>query len=115
MADFELKMTRGDGPTFPITFDADVPDDAVVWFTAKHSHADDDAEAVIALSTTAGGVERESGTSYLVTIPAGDTAALTGSEVTVLVADVQLREDGGEPQTVAHGFVVVRPDVTRAT
>lgn len=106
--------------------------DAHIWFAAKRSHADADADAVLRKGTPGTGltgitVAEEAGTPTealpwlgggvaTVTIAATDTAGLPDHGVR-LVWDAQYAPAGGaEPQDpdAWHGVLVVLPDVTRA-
>lgn len=127
---FEIdEITRGDGRTLTITatYPEAIPGQNIaagnpypltgktIWFTAKRRISDADADAVISKKTGAG-IEVLAGQTNKarITINATDTDDLPDQTVT-LACDVQVKEPGKDPWTVAEGRLRVRPDVTRAT
>ena len=112
----DLELPRGDTGRWLLTFNVNLTG-AKVWFTAKRAFTDADSAAVIALSTTTGGVtilDAALGTARLV-IPSSATSALTTpgppSPLT-LVYDIQIREADGTITTVQQGRLNIRGDVT---
>jgi len=87
---------------------------ATIWFTAKRSLEDDDAEAPgFQQSTVAGGVEiiDPDLAQYQVTIEPGSTVGLTAPEV--FSCDVQVRTALPQTLTIMRGSLSVQLDVTR--
>lgn len=115
-----LDMYRGDKRTWTITvtqagdkFDLT---GSTIWFTAKKKYADADSAAIIARSTTNGGIVLTDPTKGVaeVTTLTTETSGLTGNNRTILVYDVQLKDANGRITTVAYGDLIVKPDVTTA-
>lgn len=116
----DLTMFRGDDRVYTMTVTVD---DVVfdltgcsVKFTAKRHMADQDSDAIIALSTATGGVVLTTPASGIltVTIPANATASLV--EDTALYWDLQITDTGGRKRTIPEptpGKLMVRSDVTR--
>ncbi len=120
---FDLTIHRGDDEPLTLTVyrkDADdVPQlvniaGVTLWFTAKNSWSDADADAVIALKTpTEISISDPANGIALINITADDTKDLT--TYTRLVYDVQMLEVGADgPTTLIEGVLTVGRDVTRA-
>lgn len=104
---YEVK--DGDGRPYDLT-------GAKLWFTAKSSVHNPDAQAEIALDTAAlGGVVITSALQGLarVTIPPITTRSFADGPVR-LAFDFQLKDALGVIATLEFGELVVSPDVTRA-
>ena len=122
MADFRYKIPRGEGKILRVTCyypewheDAGQPyplGGKTVWFTAKRSRSDPDERAIFRKKNDGGGIEVQSNIA-LVELDAASTIGLT-REVK-LECDVQVKEPGRDPWTVAEGVITVYPDVTRET
>lgn len=121
---FDLTIHRGDDEPLTLTVvrpdedDVDQPVDltgATLWFTAKNSWSDADADAIIALTTpTDITVSDPTGGIALINVTADDTKDLTS--YTRLVYDVQMLETGAAgPTTLVQGKLTISRDVTRAT
>lgn len=88
-----------------------------LFFTAKRSSEDTDAEAVIKKSNVTAGIVVTSaaqGLAELTILPA-DTLGLSGLVVAVLVYDLQLVKPTGQVFTISEGTVIVQPDSSIAT
>lgn len=116
----ELVAIRGDDEIYDIAFK--MPDGVTplnltgaqgIWFTAKRSSLDPDADALIQKALGAGIaiVSAPAGTATL-TIDAADTADI---EPTTLVWDAQVKDSLTKIRTAAKGTLVIESDVTRAT
>lgn len=104
---FDLAITR-DGLPVDLT-------GATLWFTAKRSPADVDADAVFQKSTGSGiSVSDAAGGLARVTVAPTDTSTLSNTDQT-LECDVQLKEADGTVTTVARGQLILIPQITRAT
>jgi hypothetical protein len=85
-----------------------------IWFSAKRTSDDVDADAVIKLNSADNPIQivftdRPAGLFFIVLTPA-DTLAI---EEEKLVFDVQVREQDGRITTVVRGKLHILPDVTR--
>jgi hypothetical protein len=118
----KISMSRGDTRTIPII--AKYPDtdtvinltDATVWFTAKRSPADTDADAIFQLNSAGLGItidDEENGLATA-TIDPADTSDLSATLYT-LVYGVQVVESDGTVITTQSGPLIVSPDVTVST
>lgn len=116
----QLRMFRGDTPTFLITvtdrvgaaFDISGYE---IWFTAKNNKDDPDASAVFQITTVTGDIVITSGVGGLAeaTPPASATSGFTADRQ--LFYDVQLRNAAlTRTYTVAAGTLTVTRDITRA-
>lgn len=116
----DLQMYRGDTAPFvgAVTESNGDPRDITtdtLFFTAKHSIADPDLDAVIALETGSGIEATDPGNGiFVVTVPPASTSGLDITEETVLQYDVQLVDDSGGVFTIDRGTISIVPDVTRA-
>lgn len=117
-----LAATRGDNETYQLTIlDAagaamDITSVLEIWFTAKSSLDDADADAVIAKTKTGGGItiiDGPTGRADVALLPA-DTAGLAARRLE-LHWDCQVKAASGAITTVDSGTLVVSPDVTRAS
>jgi hypothetical protein len=112
--DFTFEIDRGDGRTGTMTFNPPLEDGSHVWLTAKRRPTDLDADAVYALTTDNGKITlAPGGATAVVEFPASSTEGI-GDRRVALTADVQVQEPGREPETVLHGCIIVRPDITRS-
>ncbi len=119
MTAIALEIFRGDDEVLDISFkQADgitalnITGATGIWFTAKSSSLDTDAQALIQKTLGAGVtiVSAAAGTAT-VTINAADTVAI---EPSTLVWDAQIRDAAGKVRTAASGTLKVIADVTRA-
>lgn len=110
-----IDIRRGDDEEFTVTVTEDGAaqdiTDAVIKFTAKEDMADDDEDAVIALSSEEGEIEITDAEAGLFTvyIDATTTAALTPRNY---YYDIQMTLDGNK-KTITSGILTVYADVTR--
>lgn len=113
---------RGDTRTLTLTIrkaDASGPYDltgARLWFTAKYKLTDADAAAVIALTSTGGGIQITNAVGGIakVNILPAHTSGIAGKR-TPLEYDVQGIGADGTVFTPSRGVVTILPDVTKAT
>lgn len=116
----ELIAIRGDDEIYDVEFK--MPDGTTplnltgvqgIWFTAKRSSLDPDADALVQKSLGSGitVVSAPAGTATI-TIDAADTVDI---EPTVLVWDAQVKDSLGKIRTAAQGTLKITADVTRAT
>ena len=117
----KLFMTRGDTRAFPLIAkrqDNSIIDltGAVVWFTAKRSPTDSDADAIFQLSSAGAGITIDDAEAGLMTatVDPADTSALSAT-VHTLVYGVQVVEADDTVTTTQSGPLIVSPDVTIST
>lgn len=130
MADINLTAPRGDTIVLcgavtkkinGVDTPYDISDPAIkIWFTAKRSVADADADAVFKYGTataalTGVAITDGPGGLYTVTIPKADQGSLVGTESLFLVYDVQMEETGPIVTTLSKGRFVLKQDVTRTS
>lgn len=119
MAGIDLEINRGDDEKLDIAFKnpaggvLDVTGHQGIWFTAKHSSLDLDADAVIQ-KTVGTGIVVTNAPQGLATVSIDDTDTVD-VEPTTLVWDAQIKDAAGEIRTAASGTLKIRADVTRAT
>lgn len=128
MAEFNHRMKRGDDRVLRVTatYPEDIPPTIVagdpyplkgkmVFFTAKRTVVEPDADAIIRKQTGAG-IEVDATNTNIarVVIDKADTVVLGTREVS-LVCDVQVVNESGKTFTVADGYLAVAPDVTQRT
>lgn len=104
---FEILVTNANGTVFDIT-------GCTIYFTAKRSIDDSDANAVISATTLNGGViitDAPNGVAQAIPT-AVSTSGLTIDEN--LFWDVQIKTVGGRIHTIANGILSVVRDITRA-
>lgn len=114
----DLVAVRGDDETFDVAFKD--PAGAIlnltgaqgIWFTAKRSSLDSDADALIQKSLGAGvTITNAIGGIARIDINGADTGLI---ETTTLVWDCQLKDSAGKYATAAKGVLTIQADVTRA-
>ncbi len=135
MAPFALEMTIGDTRRVKITatWPMDVPEyggvegavyplnsAAKVWFTAKHTPDQDDAQAIIRKDTSLSGdndITFSGSSAYFNIVPADTAAFLTSRSTVILQAEVQVKNAGagGEIWTVAKGSLYLNPHIQHSS
>lgn len=117
------EMVRGDSLSFQLSLlaaDGVTPLDLTgihFWFTAKLAYSDADVAAIVRLDNAMlGGISILDAINGLaqIDIPAASTAGLSDA-VTKLFYDIQVRDSSSYITTIEQGFLIVYPDVTRAT
>ncbi len=109
----DLVLTKGDTRLLLVTATVDITGSAL-WWTAKRSRDDADADAVLSKST-ADGITITDGPAGEATIAlaVADWDAVTAPDR--LVWDLQERTVGAVVTTLATGWLVVLPDVRRGS
>lgn len=115
----DRSITRGDTRVYDLAFkDAAGAalniTDASIWFTAKRSRSDADADAVFQLTIGAGiTVTNAVGGLATAEVTPGHTDDIT--IWTLLYYDIQIKDSTGKTYTVEEGTIAVIPDTTQAT
>jgi hypothetical protein len=105
-----LAFDAGDDVVLDVTATADMTGSAVYW-TLKRSVLDADAEALLELSTTGGGIT-VAGSTATISLTAVQTAALPTEGH--LVWGLAVRDGALRVHTLADGIAWVRPAVRRS-
>jgi len=117
MADFTI--TKGDSVSFNIVVTSGGVafnlTGATIWMTAKLAFGDPDSSAIFQKKTGSGIViTNPANGAATITLAATDTSPLPAFK-TLLLYDIQVKDQQGGIYTVASGNLIVLPDVTLAT